>query len=442
MWSILLITTFISLFPSVFPAALVPPSEDPFYDQPNNISTYAAGEVIRSRSVDPQLESLLSLPVDISVKAVSQFLFRTTDNLGDAAAAVVTLIEPHNSDPTKLLGYQTFYDSANVDCSPSYTLQAESESLVNLLAGNVSEDVPFMVGALNQGWWLYTTDYEGLKAEYTTGLQSGYAVLDSTRAVLSSGPALGLSPSPKYALWGYSGGSLASTWAAELQPSYAPELNFAGVAVGGTVPNISSILATIHDTTAAGLAFSGIYGQSKAFPNMTAWLEENLLSDMKEEFYSIAHGCLAQATAAGVGKDLYSFFRGGEAAFEMEVPKSIFRWSGQLGVHGIPSAPLFIYKAVGDEISPDADTDDLVAEYCSAGARVEYHRDLVGDHETEAISGSASALSWLNARLAGVEVDGGCIIEDVALTSLSLGSVAFFGEELYSILESVLGAEL
>lgn len=144
MWSTLLITIFISLFPSVFPAALVPPSQDPFYDQPNNISTYAAGEVIRSRSVDPQLESLLSLPVNISVKAVTQFLFRTTDNLGDAAAAVVTLIEPHNSDPTKLVGYQTFYDSANVDCSPSYTLQAESESLVNILAGNVSEDVPFV----------------------------------------------------------------------------------------------------------------------------------------------------------------------------------------------------------------------------------------------------------------------------------------------------------
>lgn len=299
-----------------------------------------------------------------------------------------------------------------------------------------------MIAALNLGWWLYTTDYEGLKAEYTTGLQSGYSVLDSTRAVLSSGPALGLSSNPKYALWGYSGGSLASTWAAELQPSYAPELNFVGVAAGGTVPNISSILETIYDSTAAGLAFSGIYGESKAFPNMTTWLEENLLPETKEEYYSIANGCLAQASAAGVGKDLYSYFNGGQAAFEMEVPRSIFRWSGQLGVHGVPAAPLFIYKAVGDEISPVADTDDLVAEYCAAGARVEYHRDLVGDHETEAISGSASALEWLNARLDGVEVDDGCKIEDVALTSLSLGSVAFFGEDLYSILESVLGGML
>lgn len=144
MWSTLLITTLLCLFPFVFPAALVPPSEDPFYDQPANISTYKAGDVIRSRSVDPQLESFLSFPVNISVKAVSQFLFRTTDNLGDAAAAVVTLIEPYNSDPTKLLGYQTFYDSANADCSPSYTLQAEDESLASLLAGNASEDVPFV----------------------------------------------------------------------------------------------------------------------------------------------------------------------------------------------------------------------------------------------------------------------------------------------------------
>ncbi|KAJ5667128.1 hypothetical protein N7507_002992 [Penicillium longicatenatum] len=441
MWSTLLITFFISFFPSVLTSALIPPSKDAFYDQPANIHTYNPGEVIRSRTVDPQLESFLSFPVNISVKAVSQFLFRTTDNLGDAAAAVVTLIEPYNSDPTKLLGYQTFYDSANVDCSPSYTLQAENESLSNLLAGNVSEDVPFMVAALNQGWWLYTTDYEGLQAQYTTGLQAGYAVLDSTRAVLSSGSSLGLS-NPKYALWGYSGGSLASTWAAELQPSYAPELEFAGIAVGGTVPNISSIVETIHDTSAVGLAFSGIYGQSKAFPNMSVWLEENLLPEQTDEFYYIANGCLAQATSRGLGKNLYSFFRGGKAAFEMSVPRSVFHWTGQLGLRGTPVSPLYIYKAVGDEISPVADTDELVAEYCADGARIEYLRDLVGNHETEGIVGSAGALAWLKERLEGVEVSDGCKTKDVVVSELSLDSVGFFGEELYSLLESTLGGSL
>jgi hypothetical protein len=129
-----------------------------------------------------------------------------------------------------------------------------------------------MAAALNLGWWVFTTDYEGLDAQFTVGLQSGQAVLDSVRAILREGPNIGLSESPLYALWGYSGGALASSWAAELQPAYAPELDFAGVALGGLTPNVSSVLRTINKGSNVGLAFSGIYGQAKAYPNMTHWL--------------------------------------------------------------------------------------------------------------------------------------------------------------------------
>lgn len=130
---------------AVFAASVTPPSQDPWYGQPNNISDYAAGEMIRSRSVPPQLEPFLSLPANVSVKAVYQYLFRTTDSLGDAVASAVTLIEPYNSDPSKLVGYQAFYDSANVDCSPSYTLRADYGNLGSLASGlNVSQDVPFV----------------------------------------------------------------------------------------------------------------------------------------------------------------------------------------------------------------------------------------------------------------------------------------------------------
>ena len=143
--AILSIISFYILLCADFAASITPPSQDLWYDQPSNISDYAAGEMIRSRSVPPQLESLLSLPVNVSVKAVYQYLFRTTDGLGDAVASAVTLIEPYNSDPSKLVGYQAFYDSANVDCSPSYALLAANDNLGSLSSGlNVSEDIPFV----------------------------------------------------------------------------------------------------------------------------------------------------------------------------------------------------------------------------------------------------------------------------------------------------------
>ncbi|KAJ5729642.1 uncharacterized protein N7483_004150 [Penicillium malachiteum] len=432
-----------SLFYLISEATITPPSEDSFYDQPSNISDYDNGEVVRSRSVSPELVSFLSLPVDVSVQTVHQYFFRTTDSLGDAAGSVVTLIEPYNSDPSKLLGYQAFYDSANVDCSPSYTLRADYQNLGLTVSGlNVSEDIPFIAAALNLGWWVFTTDYEGLNAEFTVGLQTGHAVLDSTRAVLSSGPSVGLSSDPVYALWGYSGGSLACTWAAELQPSYAPELSYAGIAVGGTTPNISSVLETINNGSDAGLAFSGIYGQAKAFPNLTEWMSSNLVSSKSDQFYSIANGCLSQATDTGADQDIYSYFEDGEDSFYDAVPESIFTWSGQLGLHGTPTVPLFIYKAIGDEISPVADTDYIVSKYCDEGATIEYHRDLVGNHETEAISGSASALAWLSDRLNGESVSSGCTTEDVILSSFSVETLVLLGEELFSLLEATLGGLL
>lgn len=119
----------LSLLFSYVAASVKPPSLDPWYSQPRNISEYEAGGVIRSRSVNTKLEALLTLPMDVSVKSVVQYLFRTTDSLGKAAASVVTLIEPRNSDPTKLLGYQVYYDSANVDSSPSYLIQTRNETL-------------------------------------------------------------------------------------------------------------------------------------------------------------------------------------------------------------------------------------------------------------------------------------------------------------------------
>lgn len=106
--------------------ALVPPSQDPWYQQPENISAYAPGEMIRTRQVANELEPYVPVGMPISVELVHQYLYRTTDSVGKPVAAAATLIVPHNSDPSKLLAYETFYDANNPDCSPSYTLRRGS----------------------------------------------------------------------------------------------------------------------------------------------------------------------------------------------------------------------------------------------------------------------------------------------------------------------------
>ncbi|KAF9889374.1 hypothetical protein FE257_007484 [Aspergillus nanangensis] len=421
------------------------PSQDAWYDQPEDIASYAPGDLIRFRQIPADLQPFFSIPVEVTTKAAYQYLFRTTDSLGDPVAAVVTLLEPHNSDPTKLVGYQAPYDSASLDCSPSYTVQARTD---NALVGfplpktNTSIDIPFIGAALNRGWWVLTTDYEGLEAQFTVGLQSGHATLDSMRVVLREGPKVGLSTDPRYALWGYSGGALASGWAAELQPTYAPELDFAGVAIGGLTPNVSSVLQTINKGANTGLAFSGIYGQAKAFQNLSDWLDQNLLPEKADKFWAAANGCLSEAKEVGSDEDMYSYFAKGEASFYDPEPQSIFKWSGQMGIRDTPTMPLFVYKAVADEISPVEDTDTLVKQYCAQGARIEYHRDWVGVHLTEAIAGSASAMHWISERLNGDAVDDGCRTKQVVLTELDPATILTLGEEVFAFLQTILGGML
>lgn len=53
-------------------------------------------------------------------------------------------------------------------------------------------------------------------------------------------------------MWGYSGGAAAIGWAAALQPSYAPDINLAGAAHGGTPANLTAAAVYLNGSGGAG----------------------------------------------------------------------------------------------------------------------------------------------------------------------------------------------
>jgi hypothetical protein len=146
MWS--LFGIFLLAAQHVSSSTVLPPSQDPWYTVPSDISSYKPGETIRTRKISNLLEPFLPSNAAISVQEAHQYIYRTTDNLGNAAAAATTILIPHKADPTKLLSYQAAYDSQNVDCSPSFTLQAGSSTggIGGILLPNstLSVDMPFV----------------------------------------------------------------------------------------------------------------------------------------------------------------------------------------------------------------------------------------------------------------------------------------------------------
>lgn len=213
----------------------IPPSEDPWYTAPDGYESASPGAILRNRTAPNSLISAAGT----NCSTAYQLLYRTTASQGNATFAVNTVLVPQ--DPTNaLLSYQIPYDSAYINSSPSYTLSQQVYSDIKI--------------ALGKGYFVTVPDYEGPLASFTAGHMSGYATLDGVRATLNGADLYGLPEDTLYATWGYSGGALATEWAAELQADYASELSFAGSAMGGLTPNVTSVLQSINLKASAGLA--------------------------------------------------------------------------------------------------------------------------------------------------------------------------------------------
>ncbi|ROV98076.1 hypothetical protein VMCG_07013 [Cytospora schulzeri] len=330
----------------------IPPLQDPWYTAPDGFEHTKPGTVLRLREAPGNLTSLVT-----NCSAAYNILYRTTNSRYRPDWAVTTVLVPQDPAPA-LLSYQVPYDSAFLDASISYVLYNE-------------ESVPLRADistGLSYGWFVNVPDYEGPLASFTAGVQSGHATIDSVRAVLNACEKLGLAKDARYAMWGYSGGALASEWAAELQVQYAPELNFSGTALGGLTPNISHVLLAINESPSAGLSPSAILGIASQFPEERAYL----LSRLKTSGPYNATGFLAalnytatQASVVYAYQDIGDYFVGGLDDFFSLISAKVISLDGIMGYHGVPQMPLYVYKAIGDEISAINDTDALVKEYCN-----------------------------------------------------------------------------
>lgn len=213
----------------------IPPSDDPWYTAPTGYASASPGAILRNRTAPSSLISAAGS----NCSTAYQLLYRTTASQGNATFAVTTVLVPKDST-NALLSYQIPYDSAYINASPSYSLSQM-----------VYTDIKV---ALGKGYYVTVPDYEGPLASFTAGHMSGYATLDAIRATLNGADLYDLPDDTLYATWGYSGGALATEWAAELAADYASELSFAGSAMGGLTPNVTSVLMTINLKVSAGLA--------------------------------------------------------------------------------------------------------------------------------------------------------------------------------------------
>ncbi|KYK56469.1 hypothetical protein DCS_03469 [Drechmeria coniospora] len=385
----------------------VPPKEDPWYTAPARWEVAEPGQILRLRSAPGNLTTVVG-----NCSAAYNILYRTTDSRYNPTWAVTTLFVPEDGESSAfgkaLLSFQLPYDSADLNASPSYA---------------VYETQPIDIAlALGRGWFVSVPDYEGPLASFTAGVMSGHATIDSVRAVRAA--SFGLLPDARYAMWGYSGGALASEWAAELATQYAPELAFAGTAIGGLTPNITTVLLTVEGSPAVGLVPAGIVGLASQWPALRRYVDDNLKTEgryNKTGFLATENYTVIENAAEFAGQNMADYFVNGLDIIRAPVAQRALRSDGQMGYHGVPQMPLYVYKAVEDEVSPINETDALVARYCGIGVDVTYLRNTAGGHTAEYYNGRPGALEFLTAVLMGRFNGTGCAVKDVKVSRAPSG---------------------
>jgi hypothetical protein len=192
--------------------------------------------------------------------------------------------------------------------------------------------------------------------------------------------------------------------------------------LGGLVPNVTSSLDAVNGQLYAGLIPQGLLGITNQYPDAYNYLVGQLNPSgqyNKSAFLSTMIMDSITGDAFFQNQDIWNYFANGNATIEVPLIQHVFDVEGLMGYHGVPQMPLFIYKAIAEEIAPIVDTDELVNKYCAVGVNILYQRNTVGGHLAELTNGDRRAFEWLSSVLDGTYSmkykAEGCAIQNVTV---------------------------
>lgn len=369
------------------------PADDPFYSPPAGFQHALPGTVLRSREVE--LAFLGLIPQQVTA---TQLLYRTCDRNGIPEAAVTTVLVPAERDRKRvypILSYQCAIDAVAGRCFPSYAFRRGAKAP----GAATPFEFPFIVAALAEGWAVSVPDHEGVQGSWGAPYEPGYRVLDGVRAALGT-ERLGLPADAPVGLWGYSGGGLATGWAAEVAADYAPDLNVVGAVLGSPVGDPGNTFRRLDGTFYSGLPALMVAALAHIYPDLNRVIQEHATDEGLELLRHLETQTTVGALRSMWHQSLDAYVdRPLEAMLAMPEVRHVFD-DTRLGTT-VPTPPVLIVQAVHDQVISVDDIDALADAYTSGGANVTYHRDALCEHILLHPLAAPMSLRWLRDRFAG-----------------------------------------
>ena len=203
---------------------------------------------------------------------------------------------------------------------------------------------------------------------------------------------------------GYSQGGQASSWAAELQAKYAPELNVKGVLTGGVPSDMVKLVNHLdgNPTGGAGFALASLVGLDFAHPELA--LEDRLTPEGQQVIDRVKDSCYVEDFAT------FGTTTTGEVTEPDVLSDSawIDRYSRSTLGTTAPRAPTYVYHGTLDTIVPFALGKEMFHSWCERGATSTFEALPGLEHLSGNTLGPTRGLDWLVDRLHGIEAEPGC----------------------------------
>lgn len=354
---------------------------------PAAAATTAAGDVVSARRVNAP---------GFFYARTWIITYQSTSTTGQPITVSGTVIVPLGANAnTPVIGYAPGTHGLGDQCAPSRHLEAGDETEGLLIHQYAT-----------RGYAVAVTDYEGVGTPgphtYMAGRSEGAVTLDIVRAALRL-PGTGLSPNAKVAIVGYSQGGHGAGWAAQLAPTYAPELNIKAYAVGAPPANLKAVADNNDGGANAGLVFAAGYGIDMTYPDldMTPYLNATGRAAVAD----LADDCIEELQS-----DKYAGHRLTDYTTEDVLARP--EWRAKVDAQDLgataPRAPVLLYHSNGDEILPVQVSVNLRSAWCAGGANVTFMRTNTGTHFVTAAVMSPTVTGWVADRLGGNVPTGNC----------------------------------
>ncbi|MFH5209043.1 lipase family protein [Antrihabitans spumae] len=364
-------------------APLMPtPDPDPFYAAPPDLAEHANGDVLKMRE--------RPWHVYFPTSRIFEVLYRSTDSEDKPIAANTTYILPSNHAPdAPLLSYQHIINALGTKCKVASKLYTSDP--MNLIL-----EMPGLNLALARGWAVVLPDHLGPRMSYGAAKLGGQLTLDAIRAVKNV-PEFMVTNS-KVGLGGYSGGGMATAWAAALASTYAPELPIIGSAYGGVPMNLTEMARALGSQPhiAFGLAAIALLGLEREYPDRIDVASQlNGYGRWLADF--VINGCTNEAMFVGFYKSAGQLT---DNPNYMDTP-AVWQLLDENSLEfypGIPNAPVFEWHSPIDGLIPVPAIDNTLGRYCAAGVDLFTMLTPTPDHLSAAPLGMFQALDWLDKK--------------------------------------------